>query len=260
MIIYFTGTGNSRYAASYIGTRLGDTVENAFDYIRDGSSPSFTSETPYIFVCPTYAWQIPHVFADFIKRSDFSGSDIAYFVMTCGGQIYSAEDTLTKLCKKKGLKFMGVGEIVMPENYIAMFETPNSDEEIKKIMAKADIQLEKTAMRIESGMKIPHHKPSPLGKIMTHLVNPLFYGACVKSKSFFASDKCVSCGQCVTFCPVNGIEMKDGRPSWNGNCTHCMACINKCPQEAIEYGSKSLGQRRYLCPEFTDKGRETGAE
>ena len=46
------------------------------------------------------------------------------------------------------------------------------------------------------------------------------------------------------------LEIKDGRPVWNGNCTHCMACICNCPVEAIEYGKKSVGKRRYLCRKF----------
>jgi len=44
--------------------------------------------------------------------------------------------------------------------------------------------------------------------------------------------------------------MKDGKPHWLGNCTHCMACICHCPAEAIEYGKKSEGKRRYRCRRF----------
>ncbi len=40
---------------------------------------------------------------------------------------------------------------------------------------------------------------------------------------------CVSCGTCVAVCPVNAIDIVDGK-SWIGErCTHCGRCIGLCP-------------------------------
>lgn len=90
MILYYTGTGNSRYAAELLGHRLNDTVRDCTPFMQGGTTPRFHSVTPWVFVCPTYAWQIPHLFADFLTRCHFSGSRQAYFVMTCGGEIHNA--------------------------------------------------------------------------------------------------------------------------------------------------------------------------
>ena len=49
--------------------------------------------------------------------------------------------------------------------------------------------------------------------------------------------------------PLNNIALEGGRPVWKGTCTHCMACIGGCPAEAIEYGEKSKGRRRYYLKE-----------
>lgn len=40
-------------------------------------------------------------------------------------------------------------------------------------------------------------------------------------------------------------EVKEGGPVWGKRCTHCMACICGCPAEAIEYGKRTVGKRRY---------------
>ena len=48
--------------------------------------------------------------------------------MTCGGEIGSADRYNRALCREKGLSCMGTAQIVMPENYIAMFDAPQADE------------------------------------------------------------------------------------------------------------------------------------
>ena len=82
-------------------------------------------------------------------------------------------------------------------------------------------------------------------KLMSDIVNPVFYKFFVKADAFTANDKCIGCGKCAKMCPLNNIELKNSKPVWGKNCTHCMACICLCPTEAIEYGKKSVGKPRY---------------
>ena len=87
-----------------------------------------------------------------------------------------------------------------------------------------------------------------VGKISSALVNKIFYPAFVHAKPFYTTEACIGCGKCETVCPMNNIDIIDGRPVWDNHCTHCMACICGCPEEAIEYGKKSKGKPRYQCP------------
>lgn len=59
MIYYLTGTGNSRWAAQLLADHLHDTAEDAAPALKSGLAPSLHSEKPWVFVCPTYGWQIP---------------------------------------------------------------------------------------------------------------------------------------------------------------------------------------------------------
>lgn len=95
--------------------------------------------------------------------------------MTCGGEIHNAPETNRKLCTRLGLDYMGTAEIVMPENYIALFSTPNSAEEVNHILAAAVPALEQTAAAIESGGPVTEPKPTVFSKFMTYIVNPIFY-------------------------------------------------------------------------------------
>ena len=116
MILYFTGTGNSEFVARRIAEKTGDEIINLFEKIRTGDYSRISSKTPFVFVVPTYAWQIPHIVRDWIGHTKFGGNRSAYFIMTCGDSIGNAGEYIEKLCVKKGFNYMGCAKIVMPEN------------------------------------------------------------------------------------------------------------------------------------------------
>ena len=86
MVIYFSGTGNSRYAAEVAASETADEIRDAGAYIKEGKRGDFSSQRPWVFVSPTYCWQLPRLFAEFIRKSRFSGTRDAYFILTCGGE------------------------------------------------------------------------------------------------------------------------------------------------------------------------------
>lgn len=244
MILYFSGTGNSRHAALKIAALTGDAeIKDMGAMIKTGEQGDFQSDNPYIFVVPTYGWRIPHIIEDFISKADFAGNKKAYFVLTCGDSIGNAGAHAKKLCIKKELSFAGCAEIKMPENYIAMFQVPD-EEQSERIIAAAERNLKKIAKTITSGKNLPN-KTSLLGAAESSFINSVFYKCFVKDKGFRVTDKCTGCGLCQNLCVLNNIKIKDDKPQWGGKCTHCMACICRCPVEAIEYKEKSVGKRRY---------------
>ena len=87
MILYFTGTGNSEYAAKKLAAALGEETMPLMERIRHNDTSPLESETPWIVCTPTYAWQLPHIVRDHLRRTLLRGSKEIYFVMTCGGEI-----------------------------------------------------------------------------------------------------------------------------------------------------------------------------
>lgn len=249
MIIYYSGTGNSRYCAEYLASIMDDEVVDAFKYMRSGISPDFFSDEPWVFVSPTYCWRLPHIFEQFIRKASLRGERDAYFFLTCGSDIGNAGEYLERLCEEKNFRFKGVIPVVMPENYIAMFDVPTK-EIADKIVRIAGRTLKKGAHEIYSIRPFAPVKANLIDKIKSGPINPLFYKLFVKAKPFYATDACVGCRKCEKACVMNNITIKDGKPVWGKECTHCMACICGCPTEAIEYGRKSKGKPRYQCKEF----------
>ncbi len=251
MVIYFSGTGNSRHLAIRLAGALRDTFTNSAHYIRTGETYEDTTDSPLVFVCPTYASYIPKALENFIRQGKFVPHKPCYFVMTCGISNDQIGSTilLKRLCDEKGLVFMGVRKIIMPENYITLFMAPPQFL-AEKIIRSGEKKMDKIAETIQKGEKIA--RTEPFGFVVK-ASNPFFYKVLTNDKKFFVKKSCTGCGKCERVCPLANIKMQNGQPTWNGNCTQCQACICTCPQKAIEYGLRSRGKRRYYLEETGKK-------
>ncbi|MDO5849655.1 MAG: EFR1 family ferrodoxin [Methanobacteriaceae archaeon] len=249
MIIYFTGTGNSRYVAEGLAQILEDKLVSATDLIKFKNNDTFNSEKPFVFVGPIYAGRYPKVFRKFIKESMFLGPRNAYVVATCAGSPGDAYGSIQTDLKKVGLGVKGFSYVLMPNNYLLMFDTP-SKEEADDIVAKGREKTIEIANKIKNGEAFVETPGGAKNKFVS-VFGYQVANASFKSKKFKASDKCNACGTCTFLCPFESIHLIDNKPVWKGKCTHCMACISACPNEAIEYGKKTKGRNRhYLKDKF----------
>ena len=101
MILYFSGTGNSKYIAKRIAEAI---QENAVDLKhenkRNDTSPLQTGRD-VIIVTPTYAWRIPRIVSEWIDKTEFIGGKRIWFVMNCGSEIGNAANYNRELSEQK---------------------------------------------------------------------------------------------------------------------------------------------------------------
>lgn len=244
MVLYFTGTGNSRYIAKKIAEATPDELISINDKIKNKDNTPIKIKDRVVFVMPTYAWRIPAIVKDWILKTEFTGASRAWFVMNCGSEIGNAAKYNKGLCEQKNFTYMGTAQVVMPENYIAMFDAPDK-EEAKQIISKAEPVIDNIIGLIKEGKVFPIPRNNLYDRFMSGPVNKIFYSLFVKADAFKVEDKCIGCDKCEQICPLNNINLENGKPVWGKDCTHCMACICHCPTEAIEYGKKSVGKPRY---------------
>lgn len=247
MILYFSGTGNSAYVAKRIGKEINDSVIDLFDKLRRRDFSDMRSGRPWVIVVPTYAWRIPRIVQEWLENTNLTGSKDIYFVMTCAGGVGNAGKYLKKQCAAKKLNYLGCTQILMPENYIAMFSTP-AQEEALDIIRQSEGAIDEAALLIKANKAFSSPAVTLKDKMSSGIVNDVFYPLFVHAKKFYATDTCISCGKCAKVCPLDNIHLENGSPIWGKSCTHCMACINRCPIEAIEYGEHSKAMPRYICP------------
>ena len=252
MIMCFSGTGNSRYVAKCIAEITGDRILDLNCLIKQGGRITETQDDSLVIVSPTYAWRLPRIVEQSVRNAELHPRCRAWFVMTCGDEIGNAGRYNAQLCANRGLTYMGTAGIVMPENYLAMFEVPDAGT-ARQIIHEAVPEIRRAAGKIVRGEAFSASHVSLLDWFKSQLVNPVFYALLVRARAFRTDARCVGCGKCTEVCPMNNIRLQAGRPVWGADCTHCMACICRCPQEAIEYGNRSKGKSRYLCENALDQ-------
>ena len=244
MILCFSGTGNSRYIAKRIADALHDEVVDLNAKIKAADRSPIQAGRGIIAVTPTHAWRIPRIVSEWLSETELLSAERIWFVMDCGSEIGNAAKYNRRLAEQKHLCYMGTAQILMPENYIAMFDAPEA-EGARKIVEKAEPDIDAAIALIKAGQSFPVPRNNLYDRIVSGPVNPIFYQFFVKAAAFQANDTCIGCGQCVKNCPTNSIKLENRKPVWGKECTHCMACICYCPTEAIEYGKKSVGKPRY---------------
>ncbi len=244
MIFYFTGTGNSLAAAQKLKATDEKLVSMAaalknqeFDYkVENGEKVGF--------VFPVYFYSLPSIVIDFIEKLHIENAEYVYSVITCGGGIFQAGAILKRKLAKRNIKLDYCTELVMPDNYILMYE--NQALGWEECLTVAYEKLKEIAEDIAS------KKCRKIGKIsLGSDITAIMYKHARKTAKFHAESTCISCGKCEKNCPGGAIKMVNGKPSWvKDKCAQCLSCINRCPVKAIQYGERTKTQGRYVHPDL----------
>jgi len=244
-IYWFSGTGNSLYAAKVLAAAMGDT---ALEQIADGASTpeAVGGEGSKIgIVFPSYYGNIPRLVRAFAEKLNIlPGTDLFTVVTMAAFSGQGSVKAMEELFSKKGhsLRF-GVG-VKMPANYIIKYNPAisgaKSNSRINSKLNKTDEQLQKIAADIMSGAR--QIKKGPIS------VKTLYKNVQALDADFYITEKCTSCAMCERLCPASNIKLENGKPTWQHRCEHCVACISWCPSAAIENGQKTIKRTRYRNP------------
>jgi ferredoxin/flavodoxin len=252
-IYYFTGTGNSLKVAKDLANHLEGCELIPIAKVWDIENLESNHEKVG-FIFPLYWSGLPKIVDDFINKIDLSKSKYFFCVITSAGDINEQPIQQIEGILRKKSKILNAGfYITMPNNYILGFGiTPEAKQ--KLLFESAIKQISDIAKRIKS--REDNLSQDVLNKDVSRSkrMNKSFRERVFESdKSFYSDEKCTSCGICKDVCPVNNIELDEGRPRWQHRCQQCLACINFCPEEAIQFNTKSVNMGRYHHPEITLK-------
>lgn len=249
MIFYFSGTGNTKYLAEKISEKLGEPLVSIADALKNEKTV-FTAEKGESvgFVIPVYFSGVPKCVREFIEKMSLTlkGDNYIFTALTCGGSTANAGKMLKKLLTEKGLIVNAAYSAVMVDNYIPMYNIRTQEDADKKLLEinpNIDLLADKIAEKKDGDFD-----DNKGAKIMTAVMYP-FYKPFRKTKKFYVTDKCISCGKCESGCVDRAIKIKNGKPVWTkSECTQCLRCINACPAIAIQFGKATEKRNRFINP------------
>lgn len=241
MIYYFSGTGNSKWAAQELAKKTGDTAQSIPSAIADGPIAVYAgSDSSIGIVFPVYAWGAPTMVEDFCKSIKLDPSAYAYAICTCGDE---AGKSMYRL--KRMFAWQAAWSLVMPNNYIVGFEVDQPELAQNKVNVARE-KLPLIAEAILARRSEYDVREGEGAKLKTVAIRPLFNLFAKRTSPFCATEECNACGLCARICPIGAIRMDGGRPVWvRKHCTQCLGCINRCPQRAIQYGEGTKKRGRY---------------
>lgn len=248
-LYYFSGTGNCLKVAQDLAGKLENAEVISIPKTLKANQTTTNSEKIGI-IYPVYIWGMPLIVVDFINKLVVENGAYIFAIATYGGMSGASLLQTAKQLKAKGLELSAGFGITMPGNYTPMYGAIPQEKQ-DEMFSREKGKICHIAQIVKEGKNYPI-------ETSTALVNLLFSGIIYKlgsskipgmDKSFWVNEKCTHCGICQKVCPVGNITMENGKPQWHHKCEQCMACLQWCPEEAIQYGKKTLGRKRYRHPE-----------
>lgn len=251
MIIYFSGTGNTAFAAKTLANLLGDDdlIMSDADMLLHPEKYTFSPKSDWIvWAFPIYSYGVAPVMLNFIRKvnlDDNAGRAHHYMLTTCGGDMGYADRMWRKELSRRGLNAKLAFGVQMPKTYVCMKNSDvDSPEVVKRKLSAAPKAIERIASAIRNGGSDIIIRKS-FSWIKTYVIYPLFEKYGVSSKSFHHSDGCISCGKCAHSCPMHNISMVESHPKWSDHCAMCLRCYHTCPVHAVAYGKHTALKGQY---------------
>ena len=284
MIFYFSGTGNTKWAASKLAAATREDLISIAPYMRADDSSHNLAE-PFIlkenerlgFVFPVHGWRVPKLVREFISKmkilressdatvenkakadDSLKNRPFAYCVCTAGDSIGLTIENLNEVISQNpSLQALGITEVsssyslIMPESYIGLpfMDVDPKEREIRKKENAAQelaVVCEEIFDRKEG---ISRLVKGPIPWFFTKVVGGFFENVLITDKRFHVEkDRCVKCGICANVCPVGDIKGGHGEyPVWlhHKDCLTCFTCYHHCPHHAIEFGNQTQKKGQY---------------
>ena len=243
MIFYFTGTGNSLFAARALAED-GERIVSMIDAVRGGATDYTLADGEALgFVFPVYFYTVSDPVLELVRRLTVKNASYVYAVIPCGASIGPAGGFLKSELKKRALDLQRVDPLIVPDGALIFYDIDSPEKLSGQLQA-----AEQALASIREAVR--QRRPNRIkGSAAAGKAGLAAYHLCQSTKKYWADDRCVHCGKCAEICPVGAIRMENGAPVWvKSRCLKCCGCINRCPAGAIQYGGKTASRGRYVNP------------
>ncbi len=207
-IYYFSGTGNSLYAAKELQKRIPASKIIPIVSLLENNNIKTNAET-IGFVFPIHYMAIPTPVKYFIKKLELDLTKYIFAIATRLGSPHTAFTDIDKILKKKGRHLDSHFALTMASNDPKYDYKVPTTEEIKRFESVIDENLD-VIHKIIKNKKISREKDTtitdpvpPLIVSIAPFLNSIFrpIGEFFGLKShFYADNNCIGCGTCEKVC------------------------------------------------------------
>ncbi len=249
-LFYFTGTGNSLWAAKELISQDSSFELHSVANVLNSSTKADVSGCDCIgFLFPVYLYGPPLIASKFLSTLNITENQYSFYIAVHGGYLADTINVARKMVTKNmGHLDSGFG-LKMPGNCIIDYDPPKK-EIIKERITECKNRIVEIADFIKDRRTGHYEKGNSVGN---WFLTGILYRLLIRtlpgySKKYLVEDRCNSCETCQKVCPVSNTRIERSRPVWGNNCEMCLACIQNCPIEAIQWGKRTKKRIRYRNP------------
>ncbi len=250
--LYFSGTGNSRYAAEMF-CREYDKDAGVYSIEDAGAIAAVNDADLIVFAYPVQFSTVPKILRDYITDHKELWKNRKVFVIATMG-LFSGDGSgmLGRLFRRYGAEVTGGLHLKMPDCIADVGALKRPLEKNKELVRQAEQKIGESVRRMKEG----HPTQEGIGSLY-RLAG--FFGQRAyfwyktreySSKLKIDKEKCIGCGNCEKLCPMKNITVVDHKAVSGDRCTMCYRCINQCPNQAITLLGKRVveqcGIEKYL--------------
>lgn len=233
--IYFSGTGNSRYAAELF-CREYDKDAIAYTIEDDDVLKAVNSADVIVFSYPVQFSTVPKIMRDFVTNHKELWRNKKIFVIATMG-LFSGDGAgmLGRLLESYGAEVIGGLHLKMPDSIADEKALKRPLEKNKELVIQAGQKIKECVRQLKEGHP-PLEGMGLLYRLAGFFGQRLYFGHKTKkysSKLKIDKEKCIGCGKCEKLCPMENIVIVGQKAVSGDRCTMCYRCINKCPEQAI---------------------------
>ncbi|MFA9396884.1 MAG: EFR1 family ferrodoxin [Clostridiaceae bacterium] len=249
-IVYFSGTGNTRYIADKMKESIIKTNIQV-DLINIEKNIINPNRYDYIIIGgPVYVERYPEILLKYIEDnlSNYKGKCMMYSTQGAYGATPVFKHAIKRI---RSLNISYYNYLIMPNNFYTFMLKRCSKDKEKKLIKTASLKAQNMVLEFLNGKTSSYDSLNIRvysAEIIYKLVYPFFRKLLMRNLEI-DKNLCIKCGICENSCPAKSLKFYP-KLEINDDCTFCQRCIHNCPKNAFLYKGKPIIQYK---PKFKEE-------
>lgn len=241
-IVYFSGTGNTKYVAKTIKREL-EKYDKEVNLINiEKENINLNDYDSIIVGGPIYVDRYPEILIKYMEENlkGFDGQCMLFSTQASDKEAIAFQHCIHRV---PFLNIVYTMFIPMPNNFYNFMFKRASKEEEERLLLESKNLIKIELKNFLDGKTKKYPKKNINERVINGVYNMVYpyYANYVTKKIFIDKDKCINCKMCEMRCPVQSIKIYN-KVTFTKDCLLCQRCMSSCPKEAFRYKGKNFIQ------------------